>query len=81
MLTTLFAAAIATFVCVFLRSRVPAFHSGRRKFLTRATAIACAAPTVALAAGFITRKDFYIEKSIYLFPASQEIFRVYAYYR
>jgi predicted MPP superfamily phosphohydrolase len=62
MLTTLFAAAIATFVCVFIRSRVPAFHSGRRKFLARATAVACAAPTVALAAGFITRKDFYIRE-------------------
>jgi uncharacterized protein len=62
MITTTFFAAIATAVCVFLRRRVPAFHSERRKFLNRATAAVCAVPTVALATGFITRKDFYIRE-------------------
>ncbi|HWF47968.1 MAG TPA: metallophosphoesterase [Bryobacteraceae bacterium] len=62
MITTVFFAAVATSVCVFLRRRVPVFHSERRKFLSHATAAVCAVPAVALTAGFITRKDFYIRE-------------------
>jgi hypothetical protein len=62
MITVIFFGIIGTAVCVFIRSRVPAFHSERRHFLRTATAAACAAPALALATGFITRKDFHIRE-------------------
>jgi hypothetical protein len=62
MITTVFFAAAATAFFVFLRRRIPVFHSERRRFLSQATAAVCAAPAVALAAGFITRKDFHIRE-------------------
>lgn len=62
MITTFFFASFATAVCIYLRSRVPAFRSERRNFLSHATAAVCAAPAIALTTGFITRKDFHIRE-------------------
>jgi uncharacterized protein len=45
-----------------LRNRVPAFREDRRKFLRLSSAAVCAAPAVAFAAGFITRKDFHVNE-------------------
>lgn len=62
LITLIFFGIIGTAVCVFIRSRVPVFHAERRHFLSTATAAACATPALALATGFITRKDFHIRE-------------------